>query len=111
LTARIQAIPGQTILEVARANGIYIPTLCQYAGTTNVGACRVCVVDVAGARTLVASCCMPINAGMVIKTDTPAVRAAQRLVVELLWASGDHNCLTCEANGVVNFKALCTGCR
>jgi len=102
----VQATAGQTILEVARDNGMYIPTLCHYANTTNVGACRVCVVEVAGARTLVASCCMPINAGMVVKTDTPAVRAAQRLVVELLWSSGDHNCLTCEQNGACELQNL-----
>jgi predicted molibdopterin-dependent oxidoreductase YjgC len=102
----VQAIAGQTILEVARENNIYIPSLCQYAKTTNVGACRVCVVEVAGARTLVASCCMPISPGMVIKTDTPAVKAAQKLVVELLWSSGDHNCLTCEQNGSCELQNL-----
>jgi predicted molibdopterin-dependent oxidoreductase YjgC len=102
----VQAIPGQTILEVARENGVYIPTLCQYAKTTNVGACRVCVVEVEGARTLVASCCMPVNKGMVIKTDTPPVKAAQRLVIELLWSSGDHNCLTCEQNGNCELQNL-----
>jgi len=95
----IAAYPEQTILEVARENGIYIPTLCHYAGTTNVGACRVCMVEVEKARTLVASCCMPVSAGMVIRTDTNAVRDAQRMIVELLWSSGDHNCLTCEQNG------------
>ena len=102
----IQAIPGQTILEVARENDIYIPTLCQYAKTTNVGACRVCMVEVEGARTLVASCCMPVNKGMVIKTETPAVKAAQKLVVELLWSSGDHNCLTCEQNANCELQNL-----
>jgi predicted molibdopterin-dependent oxidoreductase YjgC len=102
----VQATAGQTILEVARENNIYIPSLCQYAKTTNVGACRVCVVEVAGARTLVASCCMPISPGMVIKTDTPAVKAAQKLVVELLWSSGDHNCLTCEQNGSCELQNL-----
>ena len=102
----VQASAGQTILEVARENNIYIPSLCQYAKTTNVGACRVCVVEVAGARTLVASCCMPISPGMVIKTDTPAVKAAQKLVVELLWSSGDHNCLTCEQNGSCELQNL-----
>ena len=102
----VQASAGQTILEVARENNIYIPSICQYAKTTNVGACRVCVVEVAGARTLVASCCMPISPGMVIKTDTPAVKAAQKLVVELLWSSGDHNCLTCEQNGSCELQNL-----
>ncbi|MDO9559077.1 MAG: 2Fe-2S iron-sulfur cluster-binding protein, partial [Syntrophales bacterium] len=60
----LEAHPGQTILEVAKENGIFIPTLCHYAKTTNVGACRVCMVEVKGARSLVASCCMPISPGM-----------------------------------------------
>lgn len=102
----LTAKPGQTILECAGNNGIFIPTLCHYENTTNVGACRVCVVEVAGARSLVASCCMPISPGMVIRTDTPAVRAAQKMIVELLWSSGDHNCLTCEQNGACELQNL-----
>ena len=105
----VEAAPGRTILEVAREQGIYIPTLCHYTKTTNVGACRVCVVEVEKARSLVASCCMPVSPGMVIKTDTPKVRAAQRLVVELLWASGDHNCLMCEQNGACELQNLVYG--
>lgn len=100
------AQPGQTILEVARANGVFIPTLCHLQGTTNVGACRVCVVEVENARSLVASCAMPVSDGMVVKTDTPKVKSAQRMVVELLWASGDHNCLTCEKNGDCTLQDL-----
>ena len=88
----VTASPEQTILEVARENGIYIPTLCHYEGTTNPGACRVCIVEVEGSRTLVASCCMPVRPGMVVKTNTERVMDARRLVVEFLWASGDHNC-------------------
>jgi len=102
----VKATPGQTILEVARENGIYIPTLCYYAGTTNVGACRVCVVEVENARSLVASCCMPASPGMVVKTDTKRVLDARRMVVELLWASGNHNCLTCEKNGDCELQDL-----
>jgi len=102
----VTANPEQTILEAARENGIFIPTLCQYADTTNVGACRVCVVEVEKARTLVASCCMPVSAGMVVRTDTKAVRDAQRMIVELLWASGDHNCLVCEKNGNCELQDL-----
>ena len=102
----VLAYPGQTILECARNIGIYIPTLCHYQHTTNVGACRVCVVEVENARSLVASCCMPISPGMVVRTDTPAVRAAQKMMVELLWASGDHNCLTCEQNGQCELQNL-----
>lgn len=102
----IEASEDQTILEAARENGIYIPTLCQYARTTNVGACRVCLVEVEKARSLVASCCMPVSAGMVIRTDTKAVRDAQRMIVEFLWASGDHNCLACESNGACELQDL-----
>jgi NADP-reducing hydrogenase subunit HndD len=102
----VEASNGQTILEVARENGIFIPTLCHYQKTTNVGACRVCMVEVKGARSLVASCAMPVNAGMKINTDTKPVRDAQRMIVELLWASGDHNCLTCEQNGDCELQDL-----
>jgi len=73
----VSADPGQTILEAARNQGIYIPTLCHYSRTTNVGACRVCVVEVENARSYVASCCAPITPGMVIRTNTPAIRAQQ----------------------------------
>ena len=101
-----EATSGQTILEVARGNGIHIPTLCYYEGTTNVGACRVCVVEVENARSLVASCCMPISPGMVVKTNTERVLNARKMIVELLWASGDHNCLTCEKNGNCELQDL-----
>jgi len=102
----LTASSERTILEVARENGIYIPTLCHYEGTTSPGACRVCVVEVENARSLVASCCMPVSAGMVVKTDTKRVIAARKLVVELLWASGDHNCLQCEKNGTCELQNL-----
>lgn len=101
-----EASAGQTILDVARALGIFIPSLCYYSGTTKVGACRVCMVEVEGARSLVAACAMPVTPGMIVKTDTPKVRAAQRMVVEFLWASGDHNCLTCERNGNCELQDL-----
>jgi len=102
----VEALAGQTILEAARDQGIFIPTLCHYAGTTNVGACRVCVVEVERAKSLVAACSMPVSPGMVIHTDTAKVRASRRLIVELLWASGDHNCLTCEQNGACELQDL-----
>lgn len=102
----IEAVAGQTILECARDNGIFIPTLCHYQKTTNVGACRVCVVEQQGARSLVAACCMPVSPNMVVRTDTPAVRNAQKMIIELLWASGDHNCLTCEQNGQCELQNL-----
>jgi len=85
--------PGQTILEVAEENGIHIPTLCYLKGTAPTGACRICVVEVEGARTLVASCATPAAANMVVKTSSPRVMKARRYNLELLLSSGHHNCI------------------
>lgn len=85
--------PGETILEVARRNGIDIPTLCCMKRAAPTGACRVCVVEVEGARNLVASCATPAAPNMVVRTETPRVMSARRLNIELLLSSGDHNCL------------------
>jgi NADH dehydrogenase/NADH:ubiquinone oxidoreductase subunit G len=97
--APVSGREGQTILEVARENGIDIPTLCYIEDLTPVGACRICVVEVEGSRTLVGSCHTPIAEGMVIHTHSPKVLAARRTLVELMLASHPDNCLVCdEAN-------------
>ncbi len=99
--------PGQTILEVARAAGIYtIPTLCHLKDTTATGSCRMCMVEVERARTLLPACATVAAAGMVIHTESPRIDASRRMVLELLLASGNHNCLVCEANGVCELQAL-----
>lgn len=82
-----------TILQVAERNGIFIPTLCYLKGTSPTGACRVCLVEVEGARNLVASCATPAASDMVVRTDTERVIKARKLNIELLLASGQHNCL------------------
>jgi len=84
---------GETILQVARRNGIEIPTLCYMKNAVPTGACRICLVEVAGARTLVASCATPAAPKMVVRTETPAVVRARRMNLELLLSSGHHNCL------------------
>jgi NADH dehydrogenase/NADH:ubiquinone oxidoreductase subunit G len=97
--APVSGREGQTILEVARENGIDIPTLCYIEDLTPIGACRICVVEVEGSRTLVGSCHTPIAEGMVIHTHSPKVLAARRTLVELMLASHPDNCLVCdEAN-------------
>lgn len=98
--------PGQTILEVARGAGVYIPTLCWMKDTLPTGSCRVCVVEVEGARTLLPACATPAAANQVIQTESPRVAAARRMVLELALASGNHNCLICEANGECELQAL-----
>jgi len=97
---------GQTILEAARKAGIFIPTLCDYKDTNPTGACRVCVVEVEGARTLVPACATQPAPGAVVRSDTERVDAARRLVLELMLASGNHNCLICEANGQCELQDL-----
>jgi len=98
---------GQTILEVARAAGIYtIPTLCYMQGTKPTGSCRVCVVEVEGWRTLAPACATAATPGMVIQTETARVNAARRNIIALMLASGNHNCLICEANGECELQAL-----
>jgi NADP-reducing hydrogenase subunit HndD len=84
--------PGQTILEAAGTANIWIPTLCHLKGTTPTGACRICVVEVAGARTLLPACSTPAAAGMTVQTESARVVKARRLVLELLLSSGHHNC-------------------
>mgnify|MGYP001024828196 CR=1 FL=1 len=91
--------PGQTVYEVAQEHGIYIPVLCHHEQIKPVGACRVCLVEVEKARSLVASCAMPAENGMIVYTNTQRVLNARRLSVELLLTQGHHNCITCESSG------------
>jgi len=91
--------PGQTIYEVAKENNIHIPVLCHHEQVKPIGACRVCVVEVERARTLIPSCCTPAENGMIVYTNTERVLKSRRLTVELLISMGHHNCMTCETNG------------
>lgn len=96
---KVQAPKNATILEAARSAGIHIPTLCYHPELATEGACRLCVVEASGARTLVASCVYPVAEGMVVKTNTDKVRAARRMVVELLLANHPKDCLACQKSG------------
>ncbi len=102
----MQAAEGSTVLEAARANGIKIPTLCYLKDVNAIGACRVCLVEIKGARALAAACVMPINEGMEIYTNTDKVRKARKFVVELILADHDRACLTCPRNGKCELQAL-----
>ena len=83
---------GETILQIANRNHIDIPTLCHLKGATPTGSCRICVVEVEGARTLVASCAAPATNNMVVRTESPQVIEARKMLIELLLSSGNHNC-------------------
>ena len=84
--------PGESILDVARRNSIDIPTLCHLKNAAPTGACRVCVVEVEGARSLLASCAAPAGNNMVVRTESAKVIEARRMVIQLLLSSGNHNC-------------------
>ncbi|MFH1382307.1 MAG: 2Fe-2S iron-sulfur cluster-binding protein [Chloroflexota bacterium] len=88
----IRGREGMTILELARENGIDIPTLCYLKELSPTGACRICVVEVEGSRTLVGSCHTPITEGMVIQTASPKVLETRKVLIELLLASHCGNC-------------------
>lgn len=84
--------PGETILEVARRHSIDIPTLCHLKNTTPTGSCRICVVEVKGARSLLASCATPASGNMVVLTESAKVVDARKQIIQLLLSSGNHNC-------------------
>lgn len=90
--------PGQTILEAAQAVDIWIPTLCYLKGATPTGACRICLVEIEDARSLQPACSTPATAGMKVQTESRKVVDARRMVLELLLASGNHNCAVCNEN-------------
>ncbi|MBP7527076.1 MAG: (2Fe-2S)-binding protein [Syntrophorhabdaceae bacterium] len=101
-----EGFEGQTVLEVARASGFNIPTLCHLADLTPTGACRICVVEVDGMRNLVAACSTPAAEGMVIRTDSERVLSARRFIVELLVSCHPLDCMTCEKTGDCTLQNL-----
>ena len=93
---KLQVPKSATVLTAAKASGIKVPSLCYHPELRPEGACRVCVVEVEGAKSLVASCVYPVNEGMVVHTNTPAVREARIMIVELLLANHPQDCLSCQ---------------
>lgn len=94
----VQVPEGATLLQAAAKAGVNIPTLCHIPGQDAKGACRVCLVEVKNARSLVASCTMPAQEGMKVYTSTKRVRDARKTVVELLLSEHEGDCKTCDRN-------------
>jgi NADP-reducing hydrogenase subunit HndD len=92
----VEVEPGTTILQAARESGVEIPTLCNLEHHAPLGACRVCVVEVEGAKTLMAACATPVRDGMVVLTNSPRARKARRTVVDLLLSEHEGNCQYCD---------------
>ena len=103
----VSAPAGSTILEAAHIAGIKIPTLCFLKEINEIGACRMCIVEVKGARNLVAACVHPINEGMEVRTNTPELIAARKRTLELILSDHDKKCLSCVRSGNCELQALC----
>jgi len=101
----VEVEAGSTVLKAAEKAGINIPTLCYLEGIHEVGACRVCVVDV-GAKALQAACVAPVAEGMKVLTNTPAVRTARKTTVELILSNHPDNCPSCVRNLNCELQAL-----
>ena len=102
----VTGMAGETIFSVAWDNGIRIPRLCHIGGLTSIGACRLCLVEIEGQKKLQAACMTPIAEGMVVRTDTPRLRAHRKLIVELLLAERNHVCSVCIMNGNCELQDL-----
>jgi NADP-reducing hydrogenase subunit HndD len=98
---------GISILEAAREAGIEIPTLCYLKEINEIGACRLCMVEVKGARGLVTACVYPVNEGMEVFTNTAKVRQSRKLTLELILSTHDKRCLSCVRSGNCELQQLC----
>lgn len=96
----------ETILEIARENDIPIPTLCQLEGLSDIGACRLCLVEVAGTPKLLPACTTHVVEGMEVKTDSEQLEHYRRLTIEMLFAEGNHICSVCVTNGHCDLQSL-----
>ncbi|HOQ24612.1 MAG TPA: NADH-dependent [FeFe] hydrogenase, group A6 [Bacillota bacterium] len=102
----VEVPSGSTILEAARIAGVDIPTLCYHPDLDVKAMCRVCVVEVVGARTLQAACTQPVSEGMIVKTSSPLAREARRMNVELILSNHPQDCLNCIRNQKCELQTL-----
>src|SRR5690348_17051993 len=104
----IPAREDQMILDAAREAGIAIPTLCHLDGASDVGACRLCLVEIEGTNRLLPACVTQVAEEMEVRTDTERLRAYRRMIVELLFAERNHVCSVCVANGHCELQDMAT---
>lgn len=95
----VGAEESETILEAATDAGINIPTLCHLDGLTNVAACRLCLVEIAGSKKLLPACVTNVAEGMEVKTDSEKLHKYRAMILELLFAERNHICSVCVSNG------------
>ncbi|HUJ21142.1 MAG TPA: bidirectional hydrogenase complex protein HoxU [Bryobacteraceae bacterium] len=102
----VSTAEGKTILEAARAAGKYIPTLCYLGGLSAVGACRLCIVQVAGIDRLLPACTTPVQNGMSVTTNSPRLAEYRKIAVELLLVERNHVCAVCVSNGHCELQSM-----
>ena len=102
----ISAAEGATLLQAAAEAGIRIPTLCHLEGVYDVGACRICLVEVAGVPKLLPACTTKVAEGMDVKTDSERLRKYRRMILELLFTERNHVCAVCVSNGYCELQSL-----
>ena len=103
---RVHADSGQTILEIAEEHGIIIPTLCFVKELSEVGACRLCLVEVKGIPRLLPACSTAAADGMQVSTDTARLRRHRKMILELLFAERNHVCSVCVSNGRCELQSM-----
>ena len=102
----LSARSGQTILEAARENEINIPTLCHLDGLGDVGACRLCLVEIKGSNKLLPACVATVHEGMEVSTGTERLRKHRHTILELLFAERNHICSVCVSNGHCELQSM-----
>lgn len=102
----VSASEAQTVLDAAQEAGIPIPTLCHLDGMLPVGACRLCLVEVAGINKLLPACVTRVSEGMVVTTNSDRLRKYRRMILELLFAERNHVCAVCVSNGHCELQSL-----
>lgn len=103
---KLEVEPGITILDACRQNGIYIPTLCNFKGLTDVGACRLCLVEVEGVSKLMPACTTKVEVDKVVYTDTEKLKKYRRYILELFFSERNHVCAVCVSNGDCELQSL-----
>jgi bidirectional [NiFe] hydrogenase diaphorase subunit len=103
---KISAESGQTVLSACRQNQVEIPTLCALKGLSNVGACRLCMVELEGSPRLFPACTLQVAPNQRIKTDSDKLKKYRRMIVELLFSERNHVCSVCNVNGDCELQDL-----
>lgn len=97
---------GVTLLQAAKEAGVRIPTLCHLDGVSDIGACRLCLVEIAGINRLLPACVTEVSEGMDVQTNTPKLKEYRKMIIEMLFAEGNHVCAVCVANGNCELQDL-----